>query len=562
MSTGMQHFVREGGKVSNLGQQATQPANDRRRIAGGAKMPVPGTPRKGTVPPAPPGNPAFGAPAPFAFAKPNRPTSALAQARIPIGQNEKGKHTVRPGRDAYDTDAESLDTTVHGTRSAAQSVVQVKDSQALEFTQQYSDDAGNPESDDEGEHQGNEEGVAEDNQDRMTRHEPVPSNTLHFLDRRLLDETDLKSYPTTTSGRMEDEEAHEGGASSELEPDPIPSPSPRKQRGRFAQSQMDESRNVQQSRRPITLPVHSAASTRQLAEVGSSRPKSFPNHATQGSDRPRTQASSQAQLHVSDQSRQQAAALRANNKPQPHHPTQPVARPKSAGGRSNHQALQAGPHPEMPPPPTYGFNSTQPPAYSHTPKAAQDLDLDMPAREVFSHPTHAPQAKAQSVKTVVTAQPQHQRESSPTETEEENYEDYDRPALLQMDYKELKNESFDTIPRGKTLPLSDEMKKAPLENRLAFVQQKLSLEDQNKFFSSISTREWEEAGDWFLGRFGSIVKRMTEVRKEKRKRAIEFENEIEKRHEHVAKRHKTVEDAMAKMRNKGQTLLPRSPRRD
>ncbi|KAF2805596.1 uncharacterized protein BDZ99DRAFT_540123 [Mytilinidion resinicola] len=560
MSTGMQHFVRGEGRLAFPAQQASQPANDRRRLASNAKIPVPGTPRKGPTAPAPPSNPAFGAPPAFTFAKPIRPTSALAQARNSIGQNEKGKHTVRPGRDAYETDAESLDTTVHDARSAAQSVVQVKDSQAPEYTQQYSDDPEEPESDDEGEHQGNQEGNVEDSQDRITRHEPVPSKTLHFLDRRLLDNTELDSYPTTTSGRMEDEDAHGGDASSEPELDQVPSPSPKKQRRRFARSQVEEGHNAQQARQPINLPVHPAVSASQLPEVGASRSRSFPTLATQGSDRPRTQASTQAQLQVSDQSRQQAAALRANNKPQHQHPTQPVARPKSAGGRSNHQALQATPQSEMPPPPIYGLNSTQPPAYSHTPKAGQGLDLDTPAQELFTHATHAHQPKAQFAKPTVTAQSQGQRESTPAE--ETNYEDYDRPALFEMEYKKLKNESFDTIPRGIPLPLSDEMKNASLEERLDFVQQRLSTEDQNKFFGSISTREWEEAGDWFLGRFGNIVKRMTEVRKEKRKRAMEFENEIEKRHEHVAKMHKTVEDAMEKMRNKGQTLLPRSPRRD
>jgi hypothetical protein len=143
------------------------------------------------------------------------------------------------------------------------------------------------------------------------------------------------------------------------------------------------------------------------------------------------------------------------------------------------------------------------------------------------------------------------------------YEDYDPPVLFEMDYSELKAESFDTIPRGNPSPLSADLLKGPLPQRLDHVHQNLSREDQHTFFNSITTHEWEEAGDWFLSHFGDIVKRMTEARKEKRKRAMDFEDEVEKRHQHVTKRQKTVQDAMAKMRNKGQTLLPpRSPRRD
>jgi hypothetical protein len=96
----------------------------------------------------------------------------------------------------------------------------------------------------------------------------------------------------------------------------------------------------------------------------------------------------------------------------------------------------------------------------------------------------------------------------------------------------------------------------PLNDRLDHVQKNLAPADQTKFFRSLPTREWEDAGDWFLSQFESIIKRTREARQEKRKLAREFEKEVEKRHRHVAKKSRQVDDALQKMSAQGQGLLP------
>ncbi|KAF9734551.1 hypothetical protein PMIN04_009487 [Paraphaeosphaeria minitans] len=143
---------------------------------------------------------------------------------------------------------------------------------------------------------------------------------------------------------------------------------------------------------------------------------------------------------------------------------------------------------------------------------------------------------------------------------EEPIDDYDTADLFNMDYDRLRAEDFDTIPRRKTQALSNDMQNCELEERLVYVQNNLNPGNQDKFFRALPTREWEDAGDWFLGQFGDIIKRAKEARQNKRKLAREFEDEVEKRYCKVAKRQQNVEVALGQMKEKGQGLIPKSPR--
>jgi hypothetical protein len=138
--------------------------------------------------------------------------------------------------------------------------------------------------------------------------------------------------------------------------------------------------------------------------------------------------------------------------------------------------------------------------------------------------------------------------------------DYDVKTLHAMRYDELRDESFDINPRLSDPPLSGEMLNKPLVERLAHVQEKFDAGKQSDFFRALPTAEWEDAGDWFLDQFSSIIKRTKEARQEKRKLAQGFEKEIEKRHKLVSKKQQHVASAMNKMQAQGQGLVPRSPR--
>lgn len=138
--------------------------------------------------------------------------------------------------------------------------------------------------------------------------------------------------------------------------------------------------------------------------------------------------------------------------------------------------------------------------------------------------------------------------------------DYDYEVLTKMKYEDLKNEDFDTDPRAGPHVLAEEENQKELPARLRYVQKNLDVVQQSDFFRSLPSTEWEDAGDWFLDQFQSIIQRTREARQKKRKLAQEFEQEVEKRHEHVSKKQHQVQQAMDTMKAQGENLVPRSPR--
>jgi hypothetical protein len=135
--------------------------------------------------------------------------------------------------------------------------------------------------------------------------------------------------------------------------------------------------------------------------------------------------------------------------------------------------------------------------------------------------------------------------------------DYDKETLVGMDFMSLKNESFDKDPRADDF----EMDEVDMEAKLAHAMENLDQEGQKKFFSSLPLDEWQEAGDWFLERFGDFIKHIVESRKQKRELAKRFEKEISTRHDDVSRKRKTLEDALTNMRTGGETLLTPNKKR-
>ncbi|KAH7120956.1 extracellular mutant protein 11-domain-containing protein [Dendryphion nanum] len=140
--------------------------------------------------------------------------------------------------------------------------------------------------------------------------------------------------------------------------------------------------------------------------------------------------------------------------------------------------------------------------------------------------------------------------------------DYEDKELFGMSYEQLKNEDFDTDPRAEEPRLTEKMRQKPLEERLQHVQKNIDPNHHAEFFTTLPTKEWEDAGDWFLDRFSDIIKRAKDARQHKRKLAQDFEDEVEKRHIHVSKKRHIVETALGGMKSKGQDLIPtpRTPR--
>ncbi|KAK5014769.1 hypothetical protein LTR60_001673 [Cryomyces antarcticus] len=138
--------------------------------------------------------------------------------------------------------------------------------------------------------------------------------------------------------------------------------------------------------------------------------------------------------------------------------------------------------------------------------------------------------------------------------------DYNPPALFEMDYATIKNESFDHDPNAPLAVLPEEHTTAPLPDRLSLVAS-LPEEEQQRFFASLTITEWEDSGDWFLGRFGALLQEMKRARQTKRQMERGLEAEIEKRYAAVSRKRRITDDALVGMKTTGGAVLHGTPRK-
>ncbi|KAK4544037.1 hypothetical protein LTR36_004535 [Oleoguttula mirabilis] len=138
--------------------------------------------------------------------------------------------------------------------------------------------------------------------------------------------------------------------------------------------------------------------------------------------------------------------------------------------------------------------------------------------------------------------------------------DYERSELYAMDYRALKKAKFDVNPNATYFGMLDDQPAITLTEQLASVS-RLQPADQAHFMSTLDINQWEEAGDWFLGRFGELFSRFRGARQAKRKAASEFEEEIEARHGAVSKKRKLTENALSEMKTSGAQVLQGTPKK-
>ncbi|KAK3686407.1 hypothetical protein LTR37_019838 [Vermiconidia calcicola] len=138
--------------------------------------------------------------------------------------------------------------------------------------------------------------------------------------------------------------------------------------------------------------------------------------------------------------------------------------------------------------------------------------------------------------------------------------DYEAPELFQMDYRALKGQSFDVDPNAAEFKLPSEQQNDSLADKLSTVAV-FQAEDQAHFFKYLSLDEWEQSGDWFLGRFSEIVGKLKSARQEKRKAARTFEDEIEQRHTEVGRKRKNIEGSLREMKETGGKVLEGTPKK-
>ena len=132
--------------------------------------------------------------------------------------------------------------------------------------------------------------------------------------------------------------------------------------------------------------------------------------------------------------------------------------------------------------------------------------------------------------------------------------DYDNEKLKGMKYSDLKSEDWDTIPNSKVFALPPQLQGKPLGDQITYYASRQT-EELALFYEHLSTREWEEAGDWLVEKFADLLKQLKEKRQEKRKITEGFEAEIEAREKAVRGKSDLLDKKLKDMRASGEGVL-------
>ncbi|KAF1843387.1 uncharacterized protein K460DRAFT_368287 [Cucurbitaria berberidis CBS 394.84] len=482
--------------------------------------------------------------------QPSIPSRGFGNAQNSSAVMQQHRRSRQPGqgqgqkRDPYDTDAESLDTTVN------HSITQVEDSQKKDpgHHQQQGQIV------DVGEESGGDEEASEEEEEEEEDFDGyvLTQENLQLLEKaglrdysreaqiEFLQQTqpygfgtiDGDSYPTTTNG---DPTEWEGGQEppSEIYNDRVPtSPSPQRVNSHG------------QLTRPIVPQLHQQEQVPKMFGANRTIPKSTNFFHQSAKIRSEQRSTPQLTQRQGQGYSNNAAALPASLPPTYSQANKGIASdlPVHSNNRQN----------------THAPVNRPPQLVQREPSGYTRVQLHPPKPHEPAVPLKSTSSTRARVQPVVQQQPV---EPAPLEYSNDiPASDYDDEKLFAMKYDDLKNESFDKDPRAGPPALTNDMLRKPLVERLQFVHENFDAGRQSHFFSSLPTTEWEDAGDWFLDQFQSIIKRTKEARQSKRKLAHAFEDEIERRHMHVSKKQHQVEEAMEKMKMQGEGMMHKSPR--
>ncbi|OBT66084.1 hypothetical protein VE03_05172 [Pseudogymnoascus sp. 23342-1-I1] len=146
--------------------------------------------------------------------------------------------------------------------------------------------------------------------------------------------------------------------------------------------------------------------------------------------------------------------------------------------------------------------------------------------------------------------------SSKRQLEDISTIDFDHETLFNMSYDELKKQPFDEDPNQVKTPATPSLECLPksLDERMELFKTK-SPEERAEFLATLSIDEWEEAGQWLMSQFGSVMVRVADARCERRKIAVKFENRLAARDAEVRERTDGVTASLTDLKNGGQDLL-------
>jgi hypothetical protein len=163
---------------------------------------------------------------------------------------------------------------------------------------------------------------------------------------------------------------------------------------------------------------------------------------------------------------------------------------------------------------------------------------------------HTPRANRQSNKQTPTSSQAGKRKNAELEL------DYDANTLSTIKYSELRDQPFDNNPKAlhSVIPEFLSGPEASLEDHLEHFGGS-EPDDQVSFFAQMPLDQWEQAGDWFLGRFGDIMSKLKDARRTKRDVSKAFEEELASREEAVRGKAEGLQGVFRQMRAGGEGVL-------
>jgi hypothetical protein len=134
--------------------------------------------------------------------------------------------------------------------------------------------------------------------------------------------------------------------------------------------------------------------------------------------------------------------------------------------------------------------------------------------------------------------------------------DYDPQCLKTMSYTDLDKEPFEKDPRtSNTIPPVDEHGiSLTLHRRLGNLS-RMKDEDVRAMFLCQKDQEWEDTGAWFIGQFETQMRRLMDIRQERRMIALKFEMEVKRRQAAVAAKMSDVEQELRYLKAGGKDLM-------
>lgn len=135
--------------------------------------------------------------------------------------------------------------------------------------------------------------------------------------------------------------------------------------------------------------------------------------------------------------------------------------------------------------------------------------------------------------------------------------DYAPEELYSMEYAEIKKQPFDFAPHATHAGFQSPDE---LTQSLAKVAE-MNPAGQAHFFATLTMEEWEDAGGWFQEQFSGIMTQLRQARRKKRKLALEFEAEVEKRHEAVMRKKRLTDEALQSIKENGGKVLQGTPKK-